>query len=205
MSLWIKICGLTTPQAVTAAVAAGVDAVGFVFAPSKRQVTALRAAELAAAVPRNVLRIAVMQHPAQTLVDEVCASFSPDVLQTDHEDLAGLSIPAGVRILPVLRAGHAFPTPLPKQFLFEGPISGTGETADWRRAAGLAKQGQLILAGGLNSANVADAIRAVHPYGVDVSSGVESEPGIKEPRKIAQFVSAARAAYEAAHTQVALP
>lgn len=204
MSLWIKICGLTTPQAVTAAVNAGVNAVGFVFAPSKRQVTATHAAQLVAAVPRDILRIAVMQHPTQALVDEVCTVFNPDVLQTDHEDLAGLSIPAGVRVLPVLRAGLALPTPLPKQFLFEGPISGVGETADWRHAAGLAKQSQLILAGGLNPANIAAAIRAVHPYGVDVSSGVESEPGIKDPRKIAQFVSAARAAYETTQTSAAL-
>lgn len=192
--IWIKICGMTTPEAVEAALAAGVDALGFVFAPSRRQVTPRRAAELAQNIPAKVARIAVMQHPSQSLVDAVCAEFAPDWLQTDHEDLAKLNIPADVQVLPVLRSGHKLPLLLPGRFLFEGPVSGTGATTDWSRAAQLVQQGRLILAGGLNAANVADAIRAVRPFGVDVSSGVERTPGVKEPGKIVEFVNAARAA-----------
>lgn len=192
--IWIKICGMTTPEAVEAALAAGVDALGFVFAPSRRQVTPRRAAELAQNIPAKVARIAVMQHPSQSLVDAVCAEFAPDWLQTDHEDLAKLNIPADVQVLPVLRSGHKLPLLLPGRFLFEGPVSGTGATTDWSRAAQLVQQGRLILAGGLNAANVADAIRAVRPFGVDVSSGVERTPGVKEPAKIVEFVNAARAA-----------
>jgi phosphoribosylanthranilate isomerase len=78
--------------------------------------------------------------------------------------------------------------------LFEGPSSGIGELADWGRAAELAEQTEVILAGGLSAENVAEAIRAVRPFGVDVSSGVEEVPGIKDPLKIVQFVRAARAA-----------
>jgi phosphoribosylanthranilate isomerase len=81
--------------------------------------------------------------------------------------------------------------------VFEGPTSGIGELADWGRAAELARQTQLILAGGLNAENVAEAVQVVRPFGVDVSSGVEQEPGVKDPALIDRFVRAVRAA--AAH------
>lgn len=194
MSIWVKVCGLTSELAVRTAIQAGVDAVGFVFAPSKRQVHAQQAAQFAASVPSHVQRVAVMLHPAQALVDEVLTVFKPDVLQTDWQDLAGLQLPANLIVMPVLRAGRELPTTLPKRFLFEGPISGTGETADWQQAASLVSRGELILAGGLNPANVAIAIKAVRPFGVDVSSGVEASPGVKDPGKIIEFVRAARAA-----------
>lgn len=198
MTAWIKICGLTTDEGVAAAVQAGADAIGFVFAPSKRQVTAQRAAELASRAPARVKRVAVMLHPAQSLVDEVWRVLRPDILQTDVEDLESLVIPAGLQVVPVVREGRALPTPLPARILFEGRASGTGETADWGMAAQLAARTQLILAGGLNPANVAAAMAKVRPYGVDVSSGVEREPGIKDAAKIREFVDAARAAMSGA-------
>ena len=193
--MWIKICGLTTREAVGAALDAGVSAIGFVFAPSKRQVNAIQAVQLAKDVPQSVLRIAVMQHPSQALVDEVWSVFKPDVLQTDYEDLPDLRVPTGLNVLPVVRAGKALPTPLPARLLFEGPVSGAGETADWMRAAQLAKQAQLILAGGLTPSNVAEALARVRPFGVDVSSGVESAPGVKDVKKIAEFVRNARESF----------
>ena len=104
MAIWVKICGLTTSEAVEAAVAAGADAVGFVFAPSKRQVSAAQAAQLAQGAPRRIPRVAVMLHPTQSQLDEVCAVFRPDVLQTDLEDLATLRLPAGLGVMPVVRA-----------------------------------------------------------------------------------------------------
>jgi len=199
VTLWIKICGLTTDEAVTAAVAAGADAIGFVFAPSQRQVTPRRASELARNVPANIKRVAVTLHPAQSLIDEICAQFHPDVLQTDAEDLQGLVIPPGLEVMPVLRASREWAGPLPRRFLFEGPVSGAGQTADWRHAAQLAQQSQLVLAGGLHPGNVAEAIARVRPFGVDVSSGVEREPGIKDVTKIEQFVRAARAGTSSRH------
>src|SRR5918999_4914631 len=81
VTIWVKICGLTTRDAVEAAVAAGVDAVGFVFAPSKRQVSATQAAQLAQGVPRKIQRVAVMLHPTQSQLEEVWSAFRPDVLQ----------------------------------------------------------------------------------------------------------------------------
>jgi phosphoribosylanthranilate isomerase len=190
--LWIKICGLTTPESVDAAVRAQVDAIGFVFAESKRKVTATRAAELSSAVPRSIARVAVTQHPTQAQLDDMLAVFRPDILQTDVEDLAVLRLPATLRVHPVIRAGRELPQQLPSRILFEGPVSGAGATADWSLAAELATRTELILAGGLNPENVSEAIRVVNPFGVDVSSGVEGAPGIKDPALVMRFVSAAR-------------
>lgn len=193
-ALWVKVCGLTTPDAVAAAIDAGVDAVGFVFAESKRKVTAQQAAELARDVPPHIVRVAVMLHPSQAQLDEVWSQFRPDVLQTDIDDLATLRVPDGLQVTPVIRAGRELPAVLPARLLFEGPVSGTGETTDWSAAAKLATRTQLILAGGLKPANVADAIATARPFGVDVSSGVEARPGVKDPVKIHEFVRIARAA-----------
>jgi phosphoribosylanthranilate isomerase len=193
-SIWVKVCGLTTPDAVAAAVEAGVNAVGFVFAESKRRVTPGQAAELARDVPRHIVRVAVMLHPSQAELDAVWSQFRPEILQTDADDLATLQVPAGLQVTPVFRAGRELPATLPMRLLFEGPVSGTGETTDWSEAASLAARTQLILAGGLKPANVAEAIATAHPFGVDVSSGVEARPGVKDPQKIYDFVRNARAA-----------
>lgn len=197
MTIWVKICGLTTRDAVEAAVAAGADAVGFVFAASKRQVTASQAAQLAQGVPRRIPRVAVMLHPTQSQLEEVWSGFRPDVLQTDLEDLETLRVPMGLGVMPVVRGGVGLKPDLQgthHRILFEGPVSGVGSTSDWHGAAQLARSTQLVLAGGLNATNVADAIAAVRPFGVDVSSGVEASPGVKDPARIHEFVRRARAA-----------
>jgi phosphoribosylanthranilate isomerase len=194
MSLFIKICGMTTSDAIHAAAAAGADAVGFVFAPSTRRVTPAGAAKLAEELRPGILKVAVTQHPDQTLVDEIFATLAPDWLQTDVEDFAGIRLPPTVGRLPVLRANRERPAQLPPRVLFEGPVSGTGRVGDWDTASELAAQVEVILAGGLNASNIASAIARVRPFGVDVSSGVERQPGVKDPRKIEAFVRAARSA-----------
>ena len=196
-AMFVKVCGMTTAEAVDAALAAGVDAIGFVFAESKRKVTPEQAMQLAEPARGKVKCIAVTRHPDQRHVDHILSRFKPDALQTDAEDFASLTLPATLERLPVVRAGSAEPKPLPTRLLFEGPVSGTGTTADWIAAGKLAARTQLILAGGLSPANVASAIAEVHPFGVDVSSGVEHSPGIKSPEKIASFVRSARAAFRA--------
>lgn len=194
-ALWVKICGLTTPEAVDAAVAAGADAVGFVFHPaSPRNVTPIVAARLARRVPANVARFAVTRHPPAALLEAVWAEFLPDFLQTDAADLEGLTLPEGVRTWPVLRTGTALPPELPDRCLYESAQSGQGHRADWVHAAVLAGRTRLVLAGGLDPASVGLAVRTVRPFGVDVSSGVESAPGRKDLAKIGAFVAAARAA-----------
>lgn len=196
MSGFIKICGLKSERAVIAAIEAGADAVGFVFHPgSPRHIEPFVAAVLAAHVPPGIPCIAVTRHPTQEAIDDILDAFEPDALQTDVEDFARLELPDELVRLPVLRAGAVMPSPMPGRFLYEGPESGRGATVDWDGARDLATQGQLVLAGGLSPDNVADAIRRARPFGVDVSSGVESEPGIKDPARIRAFVAAARAAW----------
>lgn len=193
MSLVIKICGLTDADAVAAAVDAGADAVGFVFAGSVREVSVRLAGEIASSVPHRVLRVAVMLHPEQEYWQEVQERFSPDVLQTDAADFDYLEVREGIRRWPVIREG-AGSADLPAEFVYEGAASGHGQTVDWSRAATLAKRGRMLLAGGLTAENVARAIAEVAPWGVDVSSAVESVPGRKDPHKIREFIRAARAA-----------
>ena len=195
MSGWIKICGMTSAEGVAAALAAGVDAIGFVFAPSVRRVSAERAAELALPVRRRLTCVAVTQHPDQQMADEIVRGLRPDLLQTDLDDFAQLRLPHRVARLPVLRAGHAPLEEYPPRLLFEGARSGTGEVSDWQQAAALATRTRLILAGGLHAGNVGEAIRAVRPFGVDTSSGVELRPGVKDANKILEFVQVARAAF----------
>jgi phosphoribosylanthranilate isomerase len=192
--MWVKICGLTTPEAVSAALEMRVDALGFVFAQSPRRVTPEFAARLAKPARGRARCVAVTSHPVQSEIDEMLKVFAPDVLQGDLAGLAGLRLPASLEQMPVVRAMKAAPTVLPGRILFEGAVSGAGIAADWDAAAALALRTELILAGGLDSANVGAAIGAVRPFGVDVSSGVEERPGVKSPAEIVRFVLAVRAA-----------
>jgi len=193
MTTFIKICGLTDEAAVQAAVNAGADAVGFVFAESSRRVTPQHAATISANVPQHIKRVAVMLHPSGDEWREVAEVFQPDVLQTDAADFASLDVAADIERWPVFREGAAsIGEEMPQTFVYEGQKSGRGEKVDWTIAADLAKRGRMILAGGLSAANVADAIATVAPYGVDVSSAVESAPGRKDVAKIKTFIDAAR-------------
>lgn len=194
--MWIKICGMTTPEAVAAALAAGVDAIGFVFADSPRQLTLEDAVNLAAPARGQVRCVAVTRHPSQRYLDEVLTGFRPDVLQTDADDLRVLRVPREVELLPVFRDWDGSQSRLPARLLFEGPMSGSGTQCDWTTAQRLAPRTQLVLAGGLDAGNVATAISAVQPFGVDVSSGVEERPGVKSPAEVVRFAAAARSAFQ---------
>jgi phosphoribosylanthranilate isomerase len=192
----VKICGLSTREHVDAALAAGADALGFVFASSVRRVEPAHAAAITNRVPDTIKKVAVMLHPSNEEWRTVLREFSPDVLQTDVGDFAALDVPETVECWPVYREGNKVTDTLFSSgtFLYEGAKSGQGQTVDWSRAADIARQGNMILAGGLGAANVAEAIATVRPFGVDVSSAVESAPGIKNPGLIEEFVTAARAA-----------
>ncbi|MDH3547526.1 MAG: phosphoribosylanthranilate isomerase [Gammaproteobacteria bacterium] len=195
MSIFIKICGLQDASDVAAAAAAGVNAVGFVFAESVRKVTPEEARAATRDIPAGIKRVAVLHHPSNDECKAVLDIFAPDVVQTDAGDYAALEIPENVERWPVIREGMApVEAELPAVFLYEGTQSGSGETVDWSRAARIAGRGNMILAGGLAEDNVAEALRIVRPYGVDVSSGVESLPGCKDHEKMRRFVSAVRAA-----------
>ena len=193
MSTFVKICGLREEEDVAAAIAAGANAIGFVFADSVREVTPRQANEAARNVTPGVRRVAVMRHPTPAECQAVLKEFAPDVLQTDAEDFAGLEIPDYVERWPVLREGDVTTADF-DTYIYEGPKSGVGQTVDWRLASRIATHGRMILAGGLAEDNVGAAIKQVQPWGVDVSSGVESLPGRKDHELIKRFVSAVRAA-----------
>lgn len=188
----MKICGLRTAGDVRAAIDANADAIGFVFADSIRRVSPAAAAELVRSIPRHIEVIAVTRRPDQALVDEIAATLRPQRLQADADALDALHLPHGLQALPVLRTGMTRPAQLPELFLYEGATSGTGTLADWDEAAALAACGGLLLAGGLTPANVGAAVSRVRPFGVDVSSGVERLPGLKDPGLITEFIARAR-------------
>ncbi|MGB5211166.1 MAG: phosphoribosylanthranilate isomerase [Gammaproteobacteria bacterium] len=200
MSIKVKICGLTCAEAVAAAVEAGADALGFVFAESQRRLSVDQALLLSEGLPMNLARVAVMRHPSAAQVEDVLEGFRPDFLQTDSLDFSAISLLGPCRPLPVFRDAEILPERVPYLMLYEGKDSGSGQVADWGVASRLAGQTRLILAGGLSIANVGEAIATVRPYGVDVSSGVEHAPGRKDPEKIFSFVAAARAAADSIET-----
>ncbi|GGS76221.1 N-(5'-phosphoribosyl)anthranilate isomerase [Planobispora rosea] len=192
----MKICGLREPEHVAAAVEAGADAIGFVLTRSSRRVTPERARELAAAVPPHVLTVAVFagEAPAQVRAATLASGVRAVQLHGDHPhgDFTALR-DLGVTLV---RAGAAEVDPRCGAFdedllIIDAPRPGSGEPWDWAAVRGR-PSGRWMLAGGLAPSNVAEAIAAARPWGVDVSSGVESAPGIKDAGLIRDFVAAAR-------------
>lgn len=187
MSLFVKICGITTPEATRAAVESGADAVGFVFAESPRRLTPHRATELACDLPEEIERVAVFLRPSHDEIDFVLDGFEADTVQADRPALDGFT---RLPTLPVVRrAEHGL---LGQRILFDSNHSGAGLRSDWVAAAALSQTSSLILAGGLNLENLAQAVQEVTPYGLDVSSGVEARRGVKDPDLIQEFVAEAR-------------
>lgn len=201
--MWIKLCGLNDESAVEAALQAGVDAAGFVIAPSVRAVTPERAAALARPLRGRIACIAVTLRPELALLEEIFRQFDPDGLQIDLRDLERVPAAFRSRVLPVVREGALQPDQLEAtlralpptgRLVCEGELSGIGRAVDWSRARELAARREIVLAGGLTPENVAAAIHTVQPFGVDVSSGIEASPGRKCAQRISAFVQAARAA-----------
>ena len=196
--MFVKICGITDAAGLQAASHA--DAVGFVFAASPRRIAPKAATALAAQLPPSVLTVAVFSYAGQAEIDAVLEDFRPDLVQV--EPVEGLKLPDGVGLLPVfhddaqaLTALADFAASHPEaRVIYEGAaVGGQGIQADRARAsAAAALPLRLILAGGLSIDNVGDLIAATTPYGVDVSSGVESCRGVKDPQKIQDFIDAAR-------------
>jgi phosphoribosylanthranilate isomerase len=212
----IKICGITTPEALDACAEAGTDAIGLVFAESPRQIGLERAREITRACPPHIACIAVFRHPAPCEVARVLDNIDIDAVQSDASDydaiepiLLGTPFRAVYRDSPDLAsqladaAAQRIITP-DDTILIEGPRSGSGTAPDWPRiaaaTAALAHPPRILLAGGLNPGNIDEAVRVVRPAGVDTSSGVESSPGMKDATKIRAFITAARGAYDSLQT-----
>jgi phosphoribosylanthranilate isomerase len=202
----IKICGLTRAEDAAVAVAAGADALGVVLAPSRRQVTLKEAAAVFADVPPFVARIGVFVDARADDVWEAVARLGLTAVQYHGGEAPETCEVAPVPVIKALRVGPGFDASAADAYrdvvsallldtLVPGEQGGTGVAFDWEDTVGrIPEWAPVILAGGLAPDNVRDGIRALKPYAVDVSSGVESSPGIKDHALIRAFCAAVRAA-----------
>lgn len=185
----VKICGLSTAAAVEAAVKAGADYIGFVFAASPRQVSLAQAKELAGLVPPSVQKVGVFVSPSLDQLEEAISAVGLDLVQI-HGDFDNSLIKLVSR--PVIRAyqvkkGLDQISQEAAYILFDAPLAGSGQTFDWQAVNTSKIQQPFFVAGGLKAANVREAIRHFAPYAVDVSSGVETD-GVKDVDKITEFI-----------------
>jgi phosphoribosylanthranilate isomerase len=217
MSLWIKICANTSLEDARLAVEAGAEAVGFVFAPSPRRVTAAQVAEIAPHLPTTVEKIGVF---VEADLEEIVATVQECKLTgVQLHSAAGPELTARLRErlgarFRILRVVHFGPQAEEQAAALAQngnvdavlvdsrtaqAVGGTGIAFDWALARKTLFQDgsgrKCIAAGGLNPANVAEAIAILRPWGVDVASGVESAPGRKDPERVREFVARARAAW----------
>lgn len=206
---FVKVCGITRAGDAAHAVAQGASALGFVFWPrSPRYVTPAAAAAIIAGLPPAVLPVGVFVNETVDGIRAIVAATGIGAVQLHGDEPAAYAAQLGRPLLRSVALGAAAPAgaadawPLDAWLLVDAhdPVrrGGTGDRADWARAALLAAHRRVVLAGGLTPDNVAAAVSAVRPFGVDVSSGVEASPGIKDPEKVARFVAHARAALLAA-------
>lgn len=205
----VKICGITRDEDARAAAAAGADAVGFVFAAtSPRRVTAETARRLAALLPPFVTAVGVFAGEPASRVREIAREAALRVVQVHGDDVAReiAAEPRGLAVIAAARLASADDArgldarfPGAAAILCDsaartetGREGGTGVAFPWEWLRGVALGSPLVLAGGLTPENVAEAVRVARPYAVDVSTGVESSPGVKDARRVAAFVAAAK-------------
>jgi phosphoribosylanthranilate isomerase len=203
----VKICGLRSVEHALTAVEAGAELLGFIFAPSRRQVGPAEVAAIASAVGRRASLVGVFVDEAPDRMETIARMCGLDALQLsgDEDERVLRGLPAERVVIKTLRLkgapaeqGWLRADPSPRLRLLvdahvAGRYGGAGVVADWDQAASLARRREIVLAGGLTPDNVAEAIDRVRPWGVDVSSGVETD-GVKDVAKIRAFVAAVRAA-----------
>lgn len=195
----VKICGITTPEDALAAERAGADAVGMVFAPSKRRVDLQAAGEIAAALGPFVTTVGVFRDAPLREVVETVQALRLDVAQLHGAEIPSYAAEVGrwarvLRAMPFAVASSpatvaAYPA---TAFLIDGPEPGSGEPYDWRAIDAWRAHPRFVLAGGLDPTNVAAAVSALQPYAVDVSTGVERSPGVKDHASIQRFIDEVR-------------
>jgi phosphoribosylanthranilate isomerase len=206
--LFVKICGITNQEDALLAVALGADAIGLIFSPSKRQISPLQARSILERLPREIVTIGVFRNERPERVVEVVNSLGLKGAQLHGDETRegtrwiAERVPLVIKAFPAGDAGiERFEEWGAQLLLVDGPAPGSGEVFDWSLVEGVADHSQLIVSGGLNPSNVADAIEATKPFGVDVSSGVEARPlsahegPRKDPSLLREFISRARQAH----------
>ena len=204
--MFVKICGITSEEDALLAVALGADAVGFVFAPSPRQIAPRVAYDITRRLPPEVLTVGVFRDELPERVVELCDRagvkaaqlHGHETVETSHHvrRQVGFLIKAFAAGSPALERADEHAADV---VLVDSPTPGSGEMFDWTLVDGVPQDARLLLAGGLTPDNVALAIARVHPWGVDVSTGVEREPGRKDATLMKAFITNARDAEPHAH------
>jgi len=222
--LWVKICGMTNLDDAFAAAEAGADAIGLIFAPSKRRISAEAAKEIVQKLPKTLDKVGVFANESAPQIEDIAAEVGLTAVQLHGDEEpefartlfrhGGQRSRAQMRVFKTLHVTTGIES-VARSFLMVNCVDGflldsvvhnpetgqterggTGQTFDWRRAneflPGVQRETRVIVAGGLSPENVADAVRMLQPWGVDVCSGVESEPGKKDWQKLRAFVAAAR-------------
>lgn len=206
--MFVKICGITSEEDALLAVAMGADAIGFIFAPSPRQIAPSKVREIVRRLPPEVLTIGVFrdEHPSRVLEIMKLARIqgaqlhgheSPAITQ-EVVNGARFAIKAVVAGSPDARRANEFHTDV---VLVDGVQPGSGQLIDWSLLSEIPDSVLVMLSGGLTADNVTAGIQQVHPWGVDVCSGVERVPGHKDPIKLREFIALARAADQIAQEE----
>jgi phosphoribosylanthranilate isomerase len=204
MKTQVKICGVTTVADAMAAAEAGADMIGLMlYAGSPRHISLALAAEISRALPPFVLKVGVFVNPEEALVSRAIAECQLSLLQFHGDEPSEFCTQFGLMSMKALRVKDADSLAVLEQYTTDAflldaysnsGLGGTGEKFNWDLAVEAQKFGKpIFLAGGLTSENVAAAVRQVRPFAVDVSSGVESAPGIKDAAKVRAFIEAVRA------------
>jgi phosphoribosylanthranilate isomerase len=204
--MFVKICGITNEDDALLAVAMGADAVGFVFAPSPRQVAAQQVYDITRRLPPEILTVGVFRDEHPTRVIDTINRAGLKAAQLHGHETPGMVadvasqirwvIKAVVAGSPDARRADEFGTDM---ILVDAPSPGSGLLFDWSLVNEIPEGPRLILAGGLTPDNVANAVDRARPWGVDVATGVERAPGRKDPLKVKSFIERARAAAPAQH------
>lgn len=200
--MFVKICGVTTEEDALLAVAMGADAIGFNFVPSSPRFLAVsRAADIVKRLPPEILTVGIFRNEAPERVVDLVHQAGLRAAQLHGHESADESrwvrarVPITIKAFPggdpELARAPAYGADI---VMLDSASPGSGQVFDWSLAEGAPSGLRILLAGGLNPDNVADAIDRVRPWGVDVASGVESAPGVKDPTLVRRFVSAAKAA-----------
>jgi phosphoribosylanthranilate isomerase len=200
--LLVKICGITSEADALLAVSLGASAVGFIFAPSPRQVSVQLAGDVAKRLPEEVLTVGVFRDEAPQRVVEAVHAAGLGAAQLHGHETSEETKWVRARLPRVIKAFPAGDRTIARfdefgaDFLMvDGDNPGSGLVFDWRLAEGVVDPHRLIVSGGLRPENVAQAIAHLHPAGVDVSTGVESSPGRKDPLLVRDFIANARRAH----------
>lgn len=199
--IWVKVDGVRSAEDAEAAIEAGVSAVGMVFAPSPRRIGVEEAKTIRDVLRDRVDAFGVFDDSAPREVGEIAEMLELDGVQFPATLVAGRFLPAGVKVLRTVRVrdaedlvevGRLLCDAVHLDAFVEGQLGGTGVVAPWDVIEANRPSAPFVISGGLRPDNVAEAVRRLRPAGVDVSSGVESAPGVKDASKIRAFVQAAR-------------